>query len=84
MAFGSISALALGLFVTTGTYAHAQIATLATTSITTASVASIWDTTMGQVNTLVLFVLPYIVPAMLLLGVLFAIWHKAKSYVGGI
>jgi hypothetical protein len=60
------------------------VTSLASTTISLASVHLIWDNTIGQVNTLVLDVLPYVVPAMLLLGAVFMLWHKAKRYVGGI
>jgi len=60
------------------------VATLASTTISLAVVHTIWDNTIGQVNTLVIDILPYIVPAMLLLAAVFMLWHKAKGYVGGI
>ena len=58
--------------------------TLATSSISLASVHTIWDNTIGQVNTLVLDLLPYMVPAMLLLGAVFIVWGVAKGYIGGL
>ncbi len=58
--------------------------TLASSTISLASIHTIWDTVIGQVNTLVLDVIPYIVPAMLLLGVVFIVWRKASGYIGGL
>lgn len=57
---------------------------LATTTITLNSVHIIWDNAIGSVNTLVLDLLPYMVPAMLLLGAIFIVWRTAKSYIGGL
>ena len=58
--------------------------TLATSTISLASVHIIWDNTVGQVNTLVIDLLPYMVPAMLLLATIFIVWRKAQGYVGGL
>lgn len=58
--------------------------TLATTSVSLASVHTIWDNVIGSVNTLVLDLIPYMVPAMLLLGAIFIVWKVARGYVGGI
>ena len=58
--------------------------TLASSTISLASVRSIWDSTIGSVNTLVLDILPYMVPAMLLLGAVFIVWRVAKGYIGGL
>jgi len=60
------------------------IATLSTTTISTASIATIWDTTLGQVNTLIQYVIPYTLPAILILGVLFMMYHFGRRFVGGI
>jgi hypothetical protein len=58
--------------------------TLATSTISLASVHAIWDNAIGSVNTLVLDLLPYMVPAMLLLGAIFIVWRVAKGYIGGL
>lgn len=58
--------------------------TLATSTVSLASIHTIWDTTIGQVNTLILDVIPYVLPAMLILGVIFIVWHKAAGYIGGL
>jgi len=58
--------------------------TLATSTINLASVHTVWDGTIGAVNTLVLDIIPYVVPAMLLLGAVFIVWRKARGYVGGL
>ncbi len=57
---------------------------LATSTISLASVHTIWDNAIGSVNTLVLDLLPYMVPAMLLLGAIFIVWRVAKGYIGGL
>jgi len=61
-----------------------MIATLATTSIALASIHTIWDTTLGQVNTLIQDVIPYTLPAILILGVLFMMYHFGRRFIGGI
>jgi len=58
--------------------------TLATSSVTLASVHTIWDNVIGSVNTLVLDLIPYMVPAMLLLAAIFIVWRVARSYIGGL
>jgi len=58
--------------------------TLATTTVTLASVHTIWDTTMGSVNTLVLDLIPYMLPAMLLIGAVFIVWRVGRRYIGGL
>jgi len=63
---------------------NVYMGTLATTSISLASVHTIWDGAIGSVNTLVLDVIPYVIPAMLLLAAIFIVWRKATGYVGGI
>lgn len=57
---------------------------LATSTVSLASVHTIWDNAIGSVNTLVLDLLPYMVPAMLLLGAIFIVWRVAKGYIGGL
>jgi len=58
--------------------------TLATSTIALSNVHTIWDTTIGSVNTLVLDLIPYMLPAMLLLGAVFLVWHVARRYIGGL
>lgn len=70
--------------ITKSRQANLDMGSLATTSVSLASVHTIWDTSIGSVNTLVLDVIPYIIPAMLLLAAIFIVWRKATGYVGGI
>lgn len=56
--------------------------TLATTTLSLASVHTIWDTVTGQVSTVVMDVLPYMIPFMLLVGAVVMLWTHGRKYIG--
>jgi len=58
--------------------------TLATSTISLATVHTIWDNTAGSVTTLVTDLIPYMLPFMLLMGALFIVWRVARGYIGGL